>query len=189
MKKTHALSALVGFCLLFSVSTASARPTMAVSGFGGGNFQLTNTFPDLNVGAGGGVAFDYRFNQRWAIAASLSVFSHDGEGASQGDNGMLLLSVPDIDLKFYFFGQEHRIDPYATAGIGIGVLTGGSRSDNSGGAGLGAQAGVGSDFYLNNWFSLGFLAQLKTVALIRNNSQSSALIFLTTVGNFAFHFK
>src|SRR4029434_8381403 len=120
---------------LFAYATHSryAGPTMAVSGLGGGNFSLTDTFPDLDIGGGGGIAFDYRFNQHWAIATSLSVFSHDGEGVSRGDNGALLLSVPNIDLKFYFFGSERRIDPYATAGIGINVLTGGSRGDNSGG--------------------------------------------------------
>ncbi len=187
MRKLFALIALTGYFL--APWRTEARPTMAVSGFGGGNFQLTDTFPDLDIGGGGGVAFDYRFNQHWAIATSLSVFSHDGEGASRGDDGMLLLSVPNIDLKFYFFGSEHRIDPYATAGIGINVLTGGSRGDNSGGAGMGAQIGVGADFYLNNWFSLGILTQLHTVGLIRDNSQSSALIFLRATGNFAFHFK
>jgi hypothetical protein len=177
--------------ITFTIPSVKAwsRPTMAISGFGGGNFQLTNTFPDLNTGAGGGVAFEYRFNQHWGLQTSLSVFSHDGEGVSQGDNGILLLSIPNIDLKFYFRKAEHNFDPYASAGIGIDVLTGGSQGDNSGGAGLGAQVGVGSDFYLMPWLSLGIATQFRTVGLIRGQNQSSALIFLTALGNFTFHFR
>ncbi len=187
MKKSLLIFPLLPL-LLFS-SKLWARPTMAVSGFGGGNFQIADTFPDLDIGTGGGISFEYRFNQRWGLETSLSVFAHDGEGASRGDNGMLLLSVPNVDLKFYFLKEEHKIDPYAGVGIGVNVLTGGSRSDNSGGAGVGAQVGLGSDFYLKDWFSLGILAQFRTVGLIRGNSQSSALIFLTALGKFTFHFK
>jgi hypothetical protein len=175
--------------LLAAPQKVFSRHKMALSGFGGGNFQLVDTFPDLTVGAGGGIAFDYRFNQRWGLSTSLSVFDHDGEGPSSGDNGMLLLTIPSVDLKFYFLKQEHRIDPFASAGLGISVLTGGSRADNSGGAGIGAQIGVGSDFYLSDRFSLGILTQFKTIGIIRSGGQSSALIFLSALGNFSFHFK
>jgi len=168
---------------------AFSRHTMAISGFGGGNFQIANTFPNLDIGAGGGIAFDYRFNQRWGLQTSLSVFDHDGEGASAGDNGMLLLTLPSVDLKFYFLKEEHRIDPFVSAGLGINVLTGGSRADNSGGAGMGAQIGLGSDFYITDRFSLGILTQFKTVGIIRGGGQSSALIFIAALGNFSFHFK
>ncbi|MBL7685717.1 MAG: outer membrane beta-barrel protein [Deltaproteobacteria bacterium] len=181
------------FCFLtlslFLSSPSWARKTMSVSGFGGPQFQLTNTYPELGVGLGGGVAFDYRFNQRWAIASSISFFTQDGRGASSGDKDSLLINVPEISLKFYLLGTEHKIDPYLSAGIGLSILTEGSRSDNSGGAGIGAQFGVGTDFYFTDWFSVGFLAQFKTVGIIRDSSQSSALIFLSTLGNFTFHFK
>ncbi|MFO1518454.1 MAG: outer membrane beta-barrel protein [bacterium] len=188
MRKIILLSFL-GLSLLLSPAKSWARHTMAISGFGGANFQLTNTFPELDTGLGGGIAFDYRFNQRWGLSTALSVFSHDGKGPSSGDDGILLLGLPTVDLKFYFLKQEHWFDPYASAGLGIYVLTGGSKSDNSGGAGMGAQLAVGSDFYLRDWFSLGISTQFKTIGVIRGNNQSSAMIFLAALGNFSFHFK
>ncbi len=174
---------------LLCSSPSWARHTIAVGGFGGGNFSLTDTTPDLDIGPGGGVSFEYRFNQRWGLQTSLSFFSHDGEGASRGDTGILVLNVPTVDLKFYMRKQEGRVDPYLRAGLGVGVVTEGSRNNNSGGAGMTAQVGIGSDFYFNDWFSLGIDNQFRTFGIFRGSSQSSALMFFTTVGNFTFHFK
>ncbi len=180
------------FCLitcLFIPFKSEARKSIAISGFGGGEFPLLSSYPDLDIGAGGGVSFEYRFNQHWGISTSLSVFAHNGEGVSAGDKDMLFLDVPDVDLKFYFLSQERAFDPYISAGMGIGVLTEGSIDNNSGGAGIGSQVGLGSDFYLKDWLSVGLLAQFKTLALIRGSSQSSALLFMRALGNFTFHFK
>ena len=101
----------------------------------------------------------------------------------------MVLNVPTIDLKFYLRKQEGRFDPYLRAGLGVGVVTEGSRDNNTGGAGMTAQVGIGSDFYLKDWFSLGIDNQFRTFGIFRGNSQSSALMFFTTVGNFTFHFK
>lgn len=179
--------------LAFTLSTFSpnvfARHSMAVSGFGGGNFQIVNTYPQLDIGGGGGIAFEYRFNQHWGIQTSLSVFDHNGSGPQSGDNGILVLNVPSIDLKYYILNAERRVDPYLRAGLGLTVLTGGSVSNNSGGAGMAAQIGVGTDFYINDSFSVGAEIQFKTAGIIRGNSQSSAMIFLPVLGNFTYHFK
>lgn len=181
------------FSLLLMILLASpniySRHSMAISGFGGGNFQIVDTFPQLDLGAGGGIAFEYRFNQHWGLQTSLSVFDHNGSGPQRGDNNILLLNVPSVDLKYYLLNDEKWIDPFLRAGIGISVLTGGSAANNSGGAGMAAQVGLGSDFYINDAFSLGVEVQFKTAGIIRGNSQSSALIFLPVLGNFTYHFK
>ena len=188
MKKTISLFSIL-FSFLIYTPQALCRHTMAISGFGGGNFQIINTFPQLDLGAGGGIAFEYRFNQHWGIQTSLAVFDHNGSGPQKGDNGILLLNVPSIDLKYYLLNSEKKIDPYLRAGLGISVLTGGSVHNNSGGAGMGAIVGLGSDFYINDAFSLGVEVQFKTAGIIRGNSQSSALLFLPVLGNFTYHFK
>ncbi len=188
MKKIVSLLATLSSLFLF-IPQGFSRHSMAISGFGGGNFQIINTFPELDLGAGGGIAFEYRFNQHWGIQTSLSVFDHNGSGPQKGDKGILLLNVPSIDLKYYLLGDEKRFDPFLRAGLGISVLTGGTVSNNSGGAGMGAQIGIGSDFYLNDAFSLGVEVQFKTAGIIRGNSQSSAMIFLPVLGNFTYHFK
>lgn len=188
MKKILIMASLFSSLFLFSTQL-HARHSMAISGFGGGNFQIIDTFPQLNLGAGGGIAFEYRFNQHWGIQTSLSVFDHNGSGPQKGDNGVLLLNVPSIDLKYYLLNSEKKIDPYLRAGLGISVLTSGSVANNSGGAGMGAVVGLGSDFYINDAFSLGVEVQFKTAGIIRGNSQSSALLFLPVLGNFTYHFK
>ncbi len=188
MKKTSFLFFL--FFILFSFSkSAEARHAFALSAYGGGVFSLTNTFPDLDIGAGGGIALDWRFNQRWALSTRLAVYEHDGEGLSSGDKGMLFMNLPDALLKFHFFADEKKFDPYAAVGIGLGVLSGGSLGDNSGGAGLTATVALGADYYLNDAFSVGLSTEFKTFGLIRSNSQSSALIFLSALGHVTWHFK
>lgn len=188
MKKFLAWVGLVSSLFLYSPQ-AHSRHSMALSGFGGGNFQIVDTFPQLDIGGGGGIAWEYRFNQHWGLQTSLSVFDHDGSGPEKGDKGILVLNVPSIDLKYYLLSDEKRFDPFLRAGIGLTVLTGGSVANNSGGAGMAAQVGVGSDFYINDAFSLGLEIQFKTAGIIRGNSQSSAMIFLPVLGNFTYHFK
>lgn len=177
------------FTILLLAVPAYARRTIGLSALGGGNFHLIETFPHLDAGFGGGLGFEYRFNQHWGLQVSATAFSHDGKGSALGDNNLWLISVPQADLKFYFFKDERKFDPYASVGLGFSALTGGSIDNNSGGAGLSAQLGLGADYYFKDWISLGANAQFKTVALIRDSSQSSALIFMTLTGNLTFHFK
>src|SRR3990167_6500551 len=132
MKKI--LSLAIFLSLIAFPFRAWSRSTLAVGAFGGGNFQLVNTYPDLNPGAGGGISFEYRFNQHWGIETAFSIFDQNGTSNSQGDNGIFLLNVPDVALKFYFFSEEHRVDPYISAGLGLSVLTEGSIQNNSEGA-------------------------------------------------------
>jgi outer membrane protein W len=179
---------LVATATLALSSGAQAREGWSVGAQGLGNFFLTDSDPDLKIGPGGGLFFDYRFNQRWSIEVDLFVSFHDGSGISSGDNGMLLLGVPTAELKFYPRSQEATVEPYLFAGLGIYVLTEGDIDDNSGGVGVGGNLGAGVDFYVTNRFSLGFAVKFRPIALIQGGNNSAALINLGLVGNLAWHF-
>lgn len=182
------LFSLAALSALAFSSQAQAREGWSVGLQGMGNFFLTDSDPDLKVGPGGGIAVDYRFNQRWSIEADLFVSFHDGGGISSGDNGMLLLGVPTVELKFYPRSQESTVEPYVFAGLGIYVLTEGDIDDNSGGVGVGGNLGAGVDFYVVNRLSLGFAVKFRPIALIQGGNNSAALIDLGLVGNIAWHF-
>jgi outer membrane protein with beta-barrel domain len=182
--------AVIIITTLFSlaVKSVNAREGFSVGAQGLGNFFLTNGGPNLDIGPGGGLFFDYRFNQRWSIETDLFFSFHDGEGAFKGDNNMLLLGVPTVELKFYFRGHESSIDPYALAGLGVYVLTEGSINNNSSGFGLGGNIGLGSDFYVMPRLSLGVAVKFRPIALIQANNASAGLINLGAIGSIAWHF-
>ncbi len=185
---TVALSLLIGWGIL-KAPTVQAHSGWTLGLQGIGNFFLTDSFPDLKTGPGAGLFFDYRFNQRWALETDFFFSVHDGAGISTGDNDMILLGVPTVELKFYLRGSENpRIDPYLLAGLGVYVLTEGSIDDNSGGVGLGGNFGFGVDFYATSRLSLGIAAKFRPIALIQSNNQSTGLINLGLLGNLAFHF-
>lgn len=167
---------------------AEARRGFSIGATGMGNFFLTDSNPNLSIGPGGGLFFDYRFNQRWAIETDLFVTTHDGREVSTGDDGILLLGVPTVELKFYLRGQENKIDPYLSAGVGIFVLTEGNIDNNTGGVGMGGIFGLGADFYVLERLSLGLAAKFRPIAIIQGNSQSAGLINFAMIGNIAFHF-
>ena len=182
------LFALAAVATLASSAQLQAREGWSVGLQGMGNFFLTDSDPDLKVGPGGGIAVDYRFNQRWSIEADLFVSFHDGGGISAGDDGMLLLGVPTAELKFYFRSQEATVEPYVFAGLGIYVLTEGDVDDDSGGIGVGGNLGAGVDFYVTDHLSLGFAVKFRPIALIQGGNNSAALINLGLIGNIAWHF-
>ncbi len=188
MKKKIALAFLIVSLFFLNGKSAHARQGFSLGAMGLGNFFLTNGGPNLDIGPGGGLLFDYRFNQRWSIETDLFFSFHDGEGNNAGDNNMILLGVPSIELKFYLRGQEAKIDPYVLAGLGFYVLTEGSVKNNSGGFGLGGNIGIGSDFYVLDRLSLGIAIKFRPIALIQGNSASAGLINLGAIGNIAWHF-
>jgi len=165
-----------------------AREGSSVGLLGVGDFFLTDANPQLKIGPGGGIAIDFRFNQRWALESDFYFSIHDGKGANAGDNSQYLLGVPNVNLKFYFMSEEANIEPYALAGIGLYFLTEGSRSDNTGGVGMGAQIGLGVDFYVAERLSVGLSAQFRSIGLIQGNSNSSALMDFGMTGNVMYHF-
>ncbi len=173
---------------MFSPKLVTAREGFSVGLQGMGNFFLTDSIPNLNAGPGGGIYFDYRFNQHWSIETDLFVSFHDGKGISEGDDGALFLGVPTVELKFYPRSHEGRIDPYILAGLGIYVLTEGDIDNNSGGVGVGGNLGVGTDFYIIDHLSIGIAVKFRPVALLQGGNTSTALINLGVLGNLAWHF-
>ncbi len=173
---------------IFTFSFAHAREGNSISLLGVGNFFLTDSHPDLKIGPGGGLGIDFRFNQHWALNGDFFFSMHDGSGLSAADDSVWLLGIPSINMKFYPMAEESSIEPYISAGLGVYIVTEGDVSDNSGGVGVGAQLGIGADFYVTEKISLGLAAQFRSIGLIQGNSQSEALINFSMLGNVAFHF-
>jgi hypothetical protein len=176
------------FFLILHVNTVYAHTGPSVGVMGMGNFFLTNAHPDLKIGPGAGLMFDYRFNQHWSVETDLFFSEHSGEGISAADKDIFLIGVPTFELKFYLRGQENRLDPYLLAGFGVYVLTEGTIDDNSGGVGVGGNFGLGVDFYLLDRLSLGLAAKFRPIAVIQGNSQSTGLINFGMIGNLIWHF-
>ena len=76
-------------------------------------------------------------------------------------------------------------------GVGFFLLTEGSLSDSTGGAGLGAQIEVGFDYLLNDHISVGVAGTFRSVGIITNLSGSAnATTFMpyTLQGKIGYHF-
>lgn len=177
--------------LLTLSGVAEARQGFSV-GFGPiGNIYLVDTRPNMDPGIGGYAFFNYRFADQLAFETSFLISTQNGTNASKLDKGMLFLGMPTFDLKFYLFKDSPRFDPYVATGLGIYWLTEGSVQDSTGGMGIGAQIGVGTDFYINDSISLGFEGVFRSIGLITDlgtPSKSTAIFPYSLLGNIAFHF-
>ncbi|QQR79909.1 MAG: outer membrane beta-barrel protein [Deltaproteobacteria bacterium] len=184
------------FCAIFLLSCfifsrAEARQGFAVGVGPVGNIFLIDTTPILEPGVGGHVFFNYRFAEQVAFETTFLISSQNGTNISKGDNGILLLGMPTLDLKYYFLKDDPAWDPYAVLGIGSYWVTEGSVGNATGGLGLGAQMGLGFDYYLSDQFSLGFSGIFRSIGLITDfgtPSSSTALFPFSLMGNVAFHF-
>lgn len=193
MKKTNRI--LIGL-LLVIVSTLGAQPSEARQGFAiglgpVGNIYLVDTIPIMQPGVGGHVFFQYRFHEQVAFETSFMMSSQDGSNVSSGDGGILFLGMPTLDGKYFFLKDDPKFDPYVAVGIGVYWLTEGKVSNNTGGVGLGAQIGVGVDYYVADNISVGFQGTFRPIALITSlgtPSASTAIFPYTLAGNVAFHF-
>ncbi|MDO8462189.1 MAG: outer membrane beta-barrel protein [Deltaproteobacteria bacterium] len=161
-------------------------------GFGPiGNFYLIDTTPIMDPGIGGYVYFDYRFHPQVAFETSFFISSQDGTNISKGDGNILLLGIPTFDIKLYFREGNPSFDPYATTGIGVYILTEGTVANSTGGAGMGAQVGLGFDYYLTSMISLGMQGTFRSVSVISDfgtPSKSAAIFPYSVHGNVSFHF-
>lgn len=181
---TTALCALIG-------RPAEARQGFAIGLGPIGNIFLVDTIPVMDPGIGGHVFFNYRFHEQLAFETTFLMTTQDGTNVSAGDNGILFLGMPTFDIKFYFLKDDPRWDPYISTGLGVYWLTEGSVGNSTGGVGLGAQLGVGFDFYLSQQISLGFAGVFRSIGLITNlgtPSASTAVFPYSLLGNVAFHF-
>jgi len=172
---------------------ARSSKNLTIGLMGMGNIQLLNTIPEFDPGPGGGVYFDYRFNQRFSIQIDAWATTHDGTGPSRGDNGIELIGIPTFTIKVYFMDDEtSRWDPYAGIGIGIFATSEGTIENGTNGLGLGGQIDVGFDYYLSDLFSLGFSGVFRSAGIITSLSNSgnnaTAIIPFSLIGRLGFHF-
>ena len=88
---------------LLASSTSFARPAkdITLGLMGMGNIQLVETKTNLDPGPGGGVYFDYRFNQRFSMTVDMWATTHDGTGRSDDDNSIQILGIPTATIKLY----------------------------------------------------------------------------------------
>lgn len=155
-----------------------------------GNIFVVDSNTQLDPGIGGYIAFDYRFHPHFSAEAGVMVTVQDGTGISSGDNNILLLGIPTFDLKYYFIGDS-RWDPYALLGFGFYALTEGSAENGTTAVGVGANLGIGCDYFVTEHVSLGAAAIFRSIALIESiggDRNGSALFPFSLSANFAYHF-
>ena len=123
-----------------------------------GNIFVVETNPELDPGIGGYVYFDYRWSPQFSTQVSVVVTTEDGKGNADGDNGIVLMGIPTFDIKFYFVSEPSRWDPYGLIGMGVYAVTEGSQNNGTWAIGIGANLGLGTDFYITERFSVGLAA-------------------------------
>lgn len=190
MKKTFiALIAIT----LFSVTTyASSTAGNFSVGLGpAGSIFLVDSQPDMDPGYGGYVFFDYRWSPQFSTQVSILVTTQDGTGRNDGDNGIEFLGMPTFDLKFFLFSEPSRWDPYGLIGIGIYAISEGSADNGTVAVGMGADIGLGVDYYISERFSVGLSAIFRAMGLIDSvggDDNGRAQFPLSLLGNVAYHF-
>lgn len=194
MKRLILLSFLILLLSLPFQAKARSSKKLTIGLLAMGNIQLLETIPEFGPGPGGGVYFDYRFNQRFSIQIDAWATTHSGTGPSSGDGGIELLGIPTFTIKLYFMDDEtSRWDPYAGIGIGVFALSEGSVENGTNGVGLGGQIEVGFDYYFSDLISAGFSGVFRSAGIIQSLSNSSgnnatAVIPFSLVGRLGFHF-
>lgn len=192
MKKiVSAFALLVTSLFLFNSANAGSAAGNYTVGVGPvGNIFVVDSGPELDPGIGGYVFFDYRWSPQFSTQFSFIVTTQDGTGASNGDNSILFFGVPSFDLKFYLLSGDSRWDPYGFLGVGFYFLSEGSADNGSAAYGMGANVGLGVDYYLSEKFSLGLAAAFRSIGLIDSvggSHNGTAEFPLSLMANFAYH--
>jgi len=182
--------------LIISVSQLSAAHASTAAGNYAvgvgpvGNIFVVDSSPELDPGIGGYIYFDYRWSPQFSTQFSFIVTTQDGAGISKGDDSILFFGVPSFDLKFYFLSGDSRWDPYGLIGIGFYFLSEGSTNNGTTAFGIGADVGLGVDYYLTEKFSLGLTAEFRSIGLIDSiggDHNGTAEFPLSLMANVAFH--
>lgn len=156
-----------------------------------GNIYIVDSNPQLDPGVGGYVYFDYRWSPQFSTQFGVLVTTQDGTGISNGDNGIEFLGIPTFDLKFYILSEPSRWDPYGLLGIGVYAVTEGTAKNGTTAVGVGADVGLGTDFYITERISVGMAAIFRSIGLIDSTGgqrNGTALFPFSMLGNIAFHF-
>ncbi len=192
MKKLIVLTAAIAALLLCHEARATTAGGNYSVGLGPvGNIFVIDSNPELSPGVGGYLYFDYRWSPQFSTQFGVIVTTEDGQGISAGDNGIEFLGIPTFDLKFYVLSEPSRWDPYGLIGIGVYAVTEGSNSNGTLAVGIGADLGLGTDFYISERFSVGLAAVFRSIGLIDSTSgpnNGTALFPFTMMGNVAYHF-
>lgn len=156
-----------------------------------GNIFVVDSRPELSPGVGGFVFFDYRWSPQFSTQFTFLISDQDGTGTSAGDDNILFLGIPTFDLKFYVLRNPSRWDPYGLIGVGFFAVTEGGASNGSQAFGIGADLGVGTDFYISEKFSVGLQCIFRSIGLIDSvdgPNNGTALFPVSLMGNIAYHF-
>jgi len=156
-----------------------------------GNIFVVDSSPELDPGVGGYVYFDYRWSPQFSTQFGVLVTTEDGTGISKGDNGIEFLGIPTFDLKFYLFSGETRWDPYGLIGMGFYAVSEGTTGNGTVAFGIGANLGIGFDYYISERFSFGLSAVFRSIGLIDSvggDHNGTSLFPLSLQGNIAYHF-
>ncbi|MFH0799258.1 MAG: outer membrane beta-barrel protein [Pseudomonadota bacterium] len=156
-----------------------------------GNIFVVDSTPELGQGVGGYLYFDYRWSPQFSTQFGVLLTTQDGTGPSNGDDGVILMGVPTFDLKFYILSNPSRWDPYGLIGMGIYAITKGSAGNGTRGVGIGADLGLGTDYYVSERFSVGLAGVFRSIGIITSmnaHNNGTALFPFTMMGNIAYHF-
>ncbi len=184
-----ALLLLAGLGRPAHAETASGNYTVGIGPFG--NIYVVDSAPELSPGIGGYLFFDYRWSPQFSTQFGVMVGVQDGKGISSGDDNILFMGIPTFDLKFYILTNPSRWDPYGLIGVGFYAVTEGSADNGTTAFGIGADLGIGTDFYITERFSVGVSAIFRSIGLIDSTSggrNGTALFPFSMQGNFAYHF-
>lgn len=190
MKKKMAI--LIVLLITLLISTKKAYAQYYTFGIGPvGNIFVVDTSPELDPGVGGYFFFDYRWSPQLSTQVSIIVTTEDGRGPDQGDRGIEFLGIPTFDIKYYLISSVSRWDPYLMIGIGFYAISEGTRSNGTFAVGVGANAGIGCDFYFNDRWSTGITASFRSIGLIdstKGPNNGKANFPVSLAGNIAYHF-
>ncbi|HPM42197.1 MAG TPA: outer membrane beta-barrel protein [bacterium] len=156
-----------------------------------GNVFVVDSRPELSPGVGGFVFFDYRWSPQFSTQFTFLISDQDGTGISAGDDNILFLGIPTFDLKFYLLKNPSRWDPYGLVGVGFFMVSEGGAGNGSQAFGIGADIGLGTDFYISEKFSVGLSCIFRSIGLIDSvdgPNNGTALFPVSFQGNFAYHF-
>ncbi len=192
--RKYLLTTLAILSIIFTAHTVHAASTAGNFSVGlgpVGNIFVVDSSPELDPGVGGYVYFDYRWSPQFSTQFGVMVTTEDGTGISAGDNGIEFLGIPTFDLKFYVLSSPSRWDPYGLIGIGFYAVSEGSADNGTVAFGIGANLGIGFDFYLTEKFSLGFSTVFRSIGMIDSiggNNNGTSLFPVSLQGNVAYHF-
>ncbi|MFH1653818.1 MAG: outer membrane beta-barrel protein [Pseudomonadota bacterium] len=178
--------------LLLIISLPLSAKAESALGIGPvGNIFVVDSSPELDPGIGGQFYFDYRWSPQFSTQIGAMVTVQDGKGNNAGDNDIMLLGIPTFDLKFYLLSSPSRWDPYGFIGMGLYTLTEGSADNGTVAFGVGANLGLGCDYYISERFSVGLALVFRSIGLIDDvggKNKGKALFPLSLTGGVAYHF-